>query len=152
VGFICGTADSASQQARFQRTMIPRIALRALLFTSWRYPRTFKTLISLRTMGRGQDECGEHSAILSEYPAHLHIDLLAEYQGQGIGTRLMRHFEEHMLHEGVKGIHLQTSNHNRKAVRFYTKMGYTVVQQTRVPSHPSIDDLVLLTFAKRLGE
>lgn len=53
VGFICGTTDTAAQQTRFQKAVIPRIALRAFLFTTWRYPRTFKTLLGFLPLARG---------------------------------------------------------------------------------------------------
>ncbi len=73
-----------------------------------------------------------------------------EYQGQGLGTRLMRHFETHLTGQGVKGVHLSTTNHNRKAVPFYIKMGFAVVSETEAKSHPTLDDLQLLTFSKKL--
>jgi ribosomal protein S18 acetylase RimI-like enzyme len=151
VGFIAGTTDTAAQIERFQKTMIWRILLRAFTFTLWRYPRTFKTLLGMtRMMGDAQDREAA-AAIRSRYPAHLHINLLPEYQHRGLGTRLMKRCEEHLIGQEVEGVHLQTSNHNRKAVPFYTKMGFAVVHETAVLSHPELDDLKRLTFAKELG-
>jgi len=151
VGFIGGTTDTGTQEKNFAKKIIPRIALRMFLFTIWRYPSSFWTLMKMtRMLGSLGDRKTIVAAIQSEYPAHLHINLLPEYQGQGVGTRLMRHFEAHLIDQGLKGVHLNTTNHNRKAVPFYHKMGFTVVSETEAKSHPVLDDLKLLTFAKKL--
>jgi ribosomal protein S18 acetylase RimI-like enzyme len=151
VGFICGTPDTVSQRAHFLRTMTPRIALRAFLVTVWRYPRTFKTLLGFIRTARDLNIGSTSVPIDDEYPAHLHIDLLPEYQSQGIGTRLMARFETHMRGQHVAGIHLGTTNRNHKAVPFYRKMGFEVVKEVRARSHPAGDGLILLTFAKKLS-
>ena len=151
VGFICGTPDTARQRARFLKKVVPRIALRTLLYTVWRYPRTFKALLGMLRLWREVEDGESTAAIQAAYPAHLHIDLLAEYQSMGVGTRLMRHFEAHMQGLNVAGIHLQTSNRNRKAVPFYHKMGFELIKETPVQSHPVFDHLSLLTFAKKLN-
>ena len=151
VGFIGGTTDTAAQQKNFQRTMVWRIGLRAYLFTSWRYPRTFKTLMGMRKMRSDFEQEDEAvAAFRSEYPAHLHIDLLPEYQSRGIGTRLIAHFEAHLIGLSVPGVHLRTTSRNLKAVPFYKKMGYTVINETQVTAHHLFDDLKTYTFAKNL--
>jgi ribosomal protein S18 acetylase RimI-like enzyme len=86
----------------------------------------------------------------AEYPAHLHMNLLPDYQGKGIGTRMILHFEDHLRVKGVGGVHLQTSNYNFKALPFYEKMGFRRVKEVRAP-HPVIRDYCVITFAKRLG-
>jgi ribosomal protein S18 acetylase RimI-like enzyme len=152
VGFICGTPDSALQETRFRKTVVPQIALRTFLFTSWRYPRTFGRVLGyLRRMGSVEDT-EKAAALWADYPAHLHIDLLPEYQSMGIGTRLMRRLEKHMIGLNVRGLHLKTTNHNRKAVPFYKKMGFSIVDETRMDDHPMLEDLLLLTFAKKLSD
>jgi ribosomal protein S18 acetylase RimI-like enzyme len=150
VGFICGTPDTAAQEVRFMKTTAWHIPLRAFFCTIWRYPRTFLTFLRLVNMARYLDRGQSAEQLEADYPAHLHMNVLPGYQGQGIGTQLMQRFERHMLALDVKGIHLQTSNHNRKALPFYEKMGFTIVSETRADAHPAADDLVLLTFAKRI--
>lgn len=151
VGFICGTPDTVAQEEGFLKKVVPRIALRVFLFTLWRYPGTFKTLVGMAKLRGDLNEKETVSAIQSEYPAHLHINLLPEYQRIGLGTRLVKRFEAHMIRQNVKGIHLQTTNHNHKAVPFYEKLGYAIVHETAVRSQPTFNDLSLLTFAKKLG-
>lgn len=88
--------------------------------------------------------------LLRDYPAHLHIDILPEFHGQGIGTRLMNTFEDHLLENGVTGVHLYTSSLNRKAVPFYKKMGYAVLEEAKSSADPALADQVDITFVKKL--
>ena len=87
--------------------------------------------------------------IYKTYPAHLHIDLLPGTQGQGLGGRLLAHFEDHVRERGAPGVHLQTTNYNYKAVPFYSKHGYELAYETAI-DHPLLEDLRLLAFVKPL--
>jgi ribosomal protein S18 acetylase RimI-like enzyme len=60
----------------------------------------------------------------TEYPAHLHIDLAAGCQRQGLGTRLMDTLLKHLEENGVRGIMLSVEADNEKGVRFYRKYGF----------------------------
>ncbi len=150
VGFICGTPDTTTQEAHFQKWMIGRIALRAFGYSSWRYPRSFKTLLKMMPKRQALPDAALIRQIEAEYPGHLHINLLPGFQGVGIGSRLMRHFEVHMRDLGVPGLHLSTSSKNLKAVPFYHKMGFSIVRQSDIVPHPNFSDLRYLTFAKKL--
>ena len=66
---------------------------------------------------------------LERYSAHLHINILSDYQGRGLGERLMGVFEDRIRKLDVSGIHLITSTENKKAVLFYRKMGYEVIKE-----------------------
>jgi ribosomal protein S18 acetylase RimI-like enzyme len=65
--------------------------------------------------------------VVVEYPAHLHIDLLAPAQGSGWGRsmveRLLREFEE----AGVAGVHLGVAANNERAIGFYERLGFVTV-------------------------
>jgi hypothetical protein len=41
-----------------------------------------------------------------KYPAHLHMNILPEYQKMGISTILISTFEEHMRDKGVWNTHM----------------------------------------------
>ena len=60
-----------------------------------------------------------------QYPAHLHIDLLDEYQGKGYGTELMKALLEKLKSMGVPGVMLIVDKNNTGAQRFYTRAGFT---------------------------
>jgi GNAT superfamily N-acetyltransferase len=150
VGFICGTPDTLKQEEQFRKWMVPRIVLRLFGITSWRYPRGFLNIWRLAREYSRSTEDAENDPILTEYPAHLHINLLPDYQSQGIGSQLMHRFEEHMRRLGVIGLHLGTTNKNRKAVPFYHKMGFEVVQVSKIVQNEQFEDLQYLMFAKKL--
>lgn len=63
-----------------------------------------------------------------EYPAHLHIDLLPEIQGRGIGSQLMQALKEKLTESGVPGVFLCVSSNNTRAVAFYKKHGFAVLR------------------------
>jgi ribosomal protein S18 acetylase RimI-like enzyme len=53
--------------------------------------------------------------------------VLDEFQGQGIGTALMKKAEEVARQKGLRMIVLETQSCNVKAIRFYHSMGYELV-------------------------
>ena len=59
-----------------------------------------------------------------KYPAHLHIDILPEYQNQGYGSILMKALLEELQSRGVKGIMLTADSDNHGAIRFYERFGF----------------------------
>lgn len=61
---------------------------------------------------------------IDEYPAHLHIDLLPELQGQGVGRRLIRALLAELAERGVPGVHLGVSPRNTGARAFYSRLGF----------------------------
>jgi len=66
---------------------------------------------------------------LSDYPAHLHIDLLPHAQGQGWGRQLMQSFISRLTSLNVPGVHLGVGIDNRRAIAFYEKMGFKRLQE-----------------------
>lgn len=65
-----------------------------------------------------------------EYPAHLHTDILPEYQRQGIGHKLMSALVSHLQGEKVPGLMLSVAADNEKGKSFYLKYGFTILAQT----------------------
>ncbi len=65
-----------------------------------------------------------------EYPAHLHIDILPEYQRMGIGHRLLDALFEHLKARGVSGIMLSMSALNEKGAAFYKKYGFDFLEES----------------------
>ena len=62
-----------------------------------------------------------------KYPAHLHIDILDEYQNQGFGGKLMDALFTELKSRNVKGVMLQADIHNEGAVRFYKRLGFKML-------------------------
>ncbi|NYD66963.1 GNAT family N-acetyltransferase [Agromyces atrinae] len=63
-------------------------------------------------------------AELDEYPAHLHIDLLPEAQGHGLGRRLIDLERAALRGRGVSAVHLGLDPANTRARTFYEHLGF----------------------------
>jgi ribosomal protein S18 acetylase RimI-like enzyme len=117
VGYVIGTADTATFVRRYAAEWIP--------FIGDKYPapppppRTAEQdMIALhyhpeRMLVPGLD--------LANYPAHLHIDLLPPYQGQGYGRRLIERLAGTL---DAPGVHLGVRTTNVKARGFYARLGF----------------------------
>lgn len=68
--------------------------------------------------------------LLSEYPAHLHINLLPRAQGQGVGKELIAMMLGSFHVAGVRGAHLGVSTANTRAIGFYQRLGFTTIAET----------------------
>jgi len=65
--------------------------------------------------------------LLRDFPAHLHIDLVDEVQGLGLGSTLMMTLLDAQRAAGARGIHLDVSNSNTRAIGFYEHLGFTAL-------------------------
>jgi len=73
---------------------------------------------------------GISAAELDEFPAHLHIDLLPEAQGRGLGRTLMDTLRAALADRGAPGVHLGMDPGNTGARAFYDRYGFR-----ELPSH-----------------
>lgn len=79
-------------------------------------------------------------ARVDDYPAHLHIDLLPDQQGQGAGRQLIDACIALMRERSVPGLHLVAEKANGGAQAFYPRVGF----------EPIASDATTVTFAMRL--
>ena len=117
VGYVVGTPDTDAFEKWFRSDWWPRHAHR------WPKPdrevtRQDGTL--LYAYGRGE----KSETYAAEFPAHLHIDLLPQAQGQGAGRRLIDALVAALRERGVRGLHLVASAENTGAMAFYTRLGF----------------------------
>lgn len=148
-GYICGSPDSAHKDEQFMRRMGWRIWWRILSVTLWRYPHTVQTFWIMTKMFHTLSK-EDRAQLYEQYPAHLHINLRPRFQGCGLGTQLMHHFEGHMIQQGACGVNLGTTNYNRKALPFYKKLGYQIYRRTPL-QHPTLEGLEELIYVKNLS-
>ncbi|HOJ10933.1 MAG TPA: GNAT family N-acetyltransferase [Clostridiales bacterium] len=149
VGYIIGTMNTKRQIIMFMMKMSWRIGLR-LLYTFCMYPSILK---SIRNMLKNKTYKYMPKNLYNEYPAHLHINMLPEYQGRSIGTSLLATFENHIKNNpGIqeKGIHLKTSNKNCSAIKFYIKNGYTKLLEFSDTLWGNVEDYKTIIFVKKL--
>lgn len=117
VGYVVGAPDTDAFEEWFRDEWWPRFAER------WPKPQIERsrqdgTLIYAYGRAPGAEPYGER------FPAHLHIDLLPELQGQGWGRRLIDALVAALRERGVTGLHLVASAGNTGAVAFYPRVGF----------------------------
>jgi ribosomal protein S18 acetylase RimI-like enzyme len=73
-------------------------------------------------------------AVLEPYPSRVHIDLLIEARGQGIGRHLMQTILEELARLGSPGVHLQVHPTNAAAQAFYGNLGFVRLSSSDLPA------------------
>ena len=64
------------------------------------------------------------TALTDRYPSHLHIDLLPELQGRGVGRQLIDELLRRLATAGSHGVHLGVDTRNTHAIGFYEHLGF----------------------------
>jgi ribosomal protein S18 acetylase RimI-like enzyme len=80
-------------------------------------------------LDQARDRWRGHEAISGvlhdpRWPSHLHINLLPEARGTGLGRALMERWFERLKAVGSPGCHLGVIEENQRAVGFFTAMGF----------------------------
>lgn len=66
-------------------------------------------------------------AVVADFAAHLHIDLLPRVQGKGLGRAMINTLLLQLRQEGVAGVHLDVGEDNQNAIAFYEHLGFATV-------------------------
>lgn len=138
VGYLVGTDDTSAFEEWFAREWWPRFAQR--------WPRPAAREEPVRPSQAGADGSRRDGIVAYAYgrvggplpfgddlPAHLHIDLLPEAQGHGLGRRLIDTFVDALRARGVRGVHLAADPRNEGAIAFYPRVGFP-----RLPTAPDV--------------
>jgi len=116
IGYLVSTDDTDAFERWFRDEWWPTFAER---FPRPADPQSREEKMLAYAYGRGPGK--EPNA--SEYPAHLHIDLLPETQGQGLGRRLLDTVFDELTRRGIVGLHLGMDPTNLPAAAFYERVG-----------------------------
>lgn len=116
VGYILGTSDTPEFVRRFRNEWLPKVADR--------FPLRASSDQMTRLLHDPERLLWPE---LVPYPAHLHIDLLPEYQHSGFGRALIACFLAALAARGVPAVHLGMVNANVKARAFYDRLGFHVI-------------------------
>jgi ribosomal protein S18 acetylase RimI-like enzyme len=118
VGYILGTADTAAFVRWYRDVWIPD--------TADRMPPPADPPVTPDDDMLGLHRRPERMLVpeLAGYPAHLHIDLLPEWQGKGWGRGLTAAFLAGMAAAGVARVHLGMLSTNTSARAFYDRLGF----------------------------
>ena len=154
VGYILCALNTLRYEKDFKRRFLWRILFRLFFITFWRNNHDFKLVLKfyIKTIKAKEKRDGEMS-IYTEYPAHIHIDVLEGYQRQGIGTKLLKALEAHLKDIKVIGVCLGTSERNYKSIPFYKKNGFKLLKITKgLGFWPDTDDVKSFYFGKKLDD
>jgi ribosomal protein S18 acetylase RimI-like enzyme len=124
VGYCLGTADTAAFVRAHRERWLPRMRQRyaepvgePITDEEWLLDFLFHPERMLRPE-------------LADYPAHLHIDLLPDYQGAGHGRRLIEAFLDAAAEAGAPAVHLAVLTSNTRAIGFYHRLGFQPIEVT----------------------
>ena len=117
VGYVLGTADTVRFAQRYRDEWLPT--------TDYPEPPTppptrEESMLWLHFHP-------EHMIVpaLADHPAHLHIDLLPQWQGRGFGRGLIGSFLAGLRAAGVTRVHLGMAPVNTGARAFYERLDFT---------------------------
>ncbi len=119
VGALLGAVDTARCERVYRQRVRPFLIRRSL---SGAYGWPAWLLPILRTQWASR-RAGYPEVDSRQYPAHLHIGVLAPWRRQGLGTALMTCYTEYLRRRDVAGFHLYVSSFHRLGVAFYRKLG-----------------------------
>lgn len=126
-GYIIATGDTRAFAEWYARNWLPNLARFALVVP----PVTAEDEIVNQGYHPGRMLIPE----VDEYPAHLHIDLLPELQGRGVGRHLMKTLRAELAGRGIRGVHLTMDPANTAARAFYDHIGFRELPSS-TPSAP----------------
>ena len=121
LGYIVGMTNPAQYQQALSRELVRVLGRLA----SGRYPRWRGCVAYL---ARAVLCPGPHLDG-GAYPAHLHLNLLPQVRGLGLGGRLLDAYLGVLRLGGARGVQLSTTLENRSALVLYQKRGFTVMAQ-----------------------
>ena len=128
VGYVLGTADTATFVRRYRAEWLPA--------TAGHYPEPAQPPVTPSDRMLHLHLNPERMLVpeLADFPAHLHIDLLPEWQGRGFGRALMNAFLAGVHAAGAPRVHLGMVPTNTKARAFYDRLGFTEIP----PANPDV--------------
>lgn len=88
---------------------------------------TYRSLIRSKGMMKYLYSWGEiiaHLPASKKCKAHMHIDILPDYQHKGYGSMLVNALKENLSSKGINSVMLVVGADNKNAVKFYKKNGF----------------------------
>ena len=154
-GRVIGYVLAAPDTRRFRRILTWRIMPWAVLRAVSRgFPFTpaFRHLVggAVRRRGRG---VWPDFPVPTGHPAHLHINLLSAYRGQGTGRELIRHSLAQLAAAGVAGVHATVRADHPDGCGFFERMDFKVFAfyDAMVPCEGGVEDVRVKVYGLRLA-
>ncbi len=115
-GYLLSADDTAAFEAWAEREWWPPLRER--------YPLIDDGSRDARLIGMIHRTQRTPSELVADYPAHLHIDLLARTRGSGLGRALIERLLSELRERGVGGVHFGVDERNTNAIGFYEHLGF----------------------------
>ena len=126
VGFLAGCLDTKARNRIFVLRLLPGTAWRILRGEYRLGPRTRRYALELAwEMFSGNVP----RADLRVFPAHLHVNIAAEWRGQGLGRTLLTTYLGFLRRAGLPGVYLETTSRNAAACRLYESLGFRLLDE-----------------------
>ncbi|KZT12760.1 acyl-CoA N-acyltransferase [Laetiporus sulphureus 93-53] len=127
VGYILGTHDTRAFEREAVESWFPKIRERYPYHETPAHPDDPTKPLSnddARYVRLLHHPPHASSLYIQFSPAHLHIDILPEYQRQGWGRTLIARAVKHLEEKGLTRVWLGLDPRNTGAKRFYEKLGF----------------------------
>jgi len=121
-GYILGTKDSQSFYSKAEKEWFP------LLREEFPLPKSDDKSYDaniIRLIHKGHLPNSD----MIDYPAHLHIDILPEGQGIGMGRKIMDTFLNKLRELKVPAVHLEVGKKNLNAISYYKHLGFHLIKE-----------------------
>ncbi|MER3396076.1 MAG: hypothetical protein C4318_01240 [Acidimicrobiia bacterium] len=130
VGYLTGCPDSKVYAAKVKKVWA-LVATKALARGVPLRPSSGRlTWRLLWDVARERPSFGHYGP---EYPAHLHINLLPQARGRGGGRMLIDAYLAALRAASIRGVFLETSCENTRAVAFFRSMGFAPLHAAPSP-------------------
>jgi ribosomal protein S18 acetylase RimI-like enzyme len=123
IGYILGTRDSKRFAEICEQKWWPHLREKYPLIDNAVANRT-----ALLTMAIHDGY--QAPTISTDFPAHLHVDILPSGQGKGLGRQLIKVFTEKLRAYSVPALHFGVSRKNISAIGFYKKLGFRILEES----------------------
>lgn len=111
IGYVISTQNFDKFKEIYISTYYPKIK-------KWEYRRRKSALRAIASQGKYKED----------YPAHLHIDILPDYQHKGLGRNLMDALCDNLRQKDVEGVMFTVWHKNYNAIKFYEKYGFELIE------------------------
>lgn len=128
VGYLLGSTQTVIQSDHWLQYMVSRVIVPAI---TRQYQIGKRTVNYGWNMIKGYFSSEEPPVDLAEYPAHLHINIMKDSRGFGIGGQLLEAYFNQLCDRGIYGVYLHTTSQNEAACRLYEKLGFQILSSRR---------------------
>jgi ribosomal protein S18 acetylase RimI-like enzyme len=118
VGYVIGTANTREFVAEYQRRWVPKLLAR---YRPWSGPPVTDEQQRIHKLFHPERLLYPE---LVPHPAHLHVNLLADYRGAGHGRALIDTFLASVARAGARSCFLTLRKENLNPRAFYARLGW----------------------------